>query len=223
MSDSQREAPTSAEGRPRPKVRRGPLNPKTEGAKALKAWQVYRDMGPDRSIAAVAEQLGKSKTMIARWATAHGWGERLVQIERERDAAARKADEKAIAKKAVERVAAWTARMEEWLEDRVKHADLLARQGRYLASFPAMTETTTGGGAAASVTYTAAPPGTIMAGAKLLAMADEMRAGAYREAIHTFGPTTGPADADRDAAPPPARLTSVVVRLTPKRPPEGEE
>jgi len=44
-----------------------------ESAKAYAAFVVYRDLGAERSTAAVARSLGRSKTLIDRWSSRHGW------------------------------------------------------------------------------------------------------------------------------------------------------
>lgn len=48
-----------------------------ESAKAFEAFKVYLEMGPDRSQQAVANQLSKSRQLIARWSATHGWVERV--------------------------------------------------------------------------------------------------------------------------------------------------
>ncbi|HKX45926.1 MAG TPA: hypothetical protein VJP77_04440 [Planctomycetota bacterium] len=46
------------------------------------AFEIYVAAGPNRSYAALAEQLGVSKTAVTRRATVENWQERLDQIER---------------------------------------------------------------------------------------------------------------------------------------------
>ena len=57
--------------------------------KAFTAFQTYLEMGPQRSLAAVAARLGKSKVLMERWSRRHTWLERIAahgafqaQIER---------------------------------------------------------------------------------------------------------------------------------------------
>lgn len=52
-----------------------------ESAKAFEAFNAYLDMGADRSIRGVAQQLGKSSTLMARWSSTHGWVERVAAYE----------------------------------------------------------------------------------------------------------------------------------------------
>ena len=40
-----------------------------ESAQAYEAFAIYRDMGSNRSLRVVAEQLSKSDTLIKRWST----------------------------------------------------------------------------------------------------------------------------------------------------------
>ena len=52
-----------------------------ESVKAFQAFAAYLDMGEERSLSRVAQQLGKSKTLIARWSSAYEWVERVAQYE----------------------------------------------------------------------------------------------------------------------------------------------
>lgn len=47
-----------------------------ETAKAFEAFAIYRDMGNDRSIAKVAEKLGKSEALLHRWSSKFDWVKR---------------------------------------------------------------------------------------------------------------------------------------------------
>ena len=60
-----------------------------ESARAFEAFAVYRDMGPERSVRRVAQQLGKSGALISRWSSAHNWVERARAYDRELDQQAR--------------------------------------------------------------------------------------------------------------------------------------
>jgi hypothetical protein len=44
---------------------------------AFEAFATYRDLGPDRSLKAVAQELGKSASLISRWSVRHSWGSRV--------------------------------------------------------------------------------------------------------------------------------------------------
>jgi len=53
-----------------------------EGAKAFEAFACYRDMGATRSVRKVAQELGKSCTLIAKWSKRWSWGSRTVAYDR---------------------------------------------------------------------------------------------------------------------------------------------
>ncbi len=48
-----------------------------ESSQAYEAFSIYRDMGSDRSLRAVAKQLNKILTIIGRWSGAWEWVERI--------------------------------------------------------------------------------------------------------------------------------------------------
>lgn len=52
-----------------------------ESEKAYEAFALYRDMGSERSLRAVTEQLNKSLTLIARWSSKWNWPERVRQYD----------------------------------------------------------------------------------------------------------------------------------------------
>ena len=61
-----------------------------ESAKAFAAFQEYLGLGPERSLAAVGEKLGKSKVMMEKWSRKYDWparvaahGAHLALVERE--------------------------------------------------------------------------------------------------------------------------------------------
>lgn len=56
-----------------------------ETTKQFEAFQLYRDMGIDRSIRAVGRQLGKSMALMSRWSSANNWVERCAAWDREQD------------------------------------------------------------------------------------------------------------------------------------------
>lgn len=83
----------------------------TESAQALEAFVCYRDLGAARSIVAVSQQLGKSKTIIDRWSRTHNWVERCRQHD------------EAIAAEAAERdKQARLAELDKRRQDRIKVA-----------------------------------------------------------------------------------------------------
>jgi len=48
-----------------------------ESGKAFAAFSLYLSLGPQRSLEAVATQLGKSKTLMERWCKRHAWVARV--------------------------------------------------------------------------------------------------------------------------------------------------
>lgn len=62
---------------------------KGESDKAYEAFVTYRDMGTDRSIRAVAQKLGKSRTQIGKWSSGWEWTERVRAYDNELEKEAR--------------------------------------------------------------------------------------------------------------------------------------
>ena len=56
-----------------------------ESEKAFEAFAAYRDMGPKRSHAKVAQEIGKNKGLIARWSRVHVWTSRIEAWTEEQD------------------------------------------------------------------------------------------------------------------------------------------
>ena len=92
-----------------------------ESSKAFAAFQVYLRMGPQRSLAAVGQQLGKSRVVIERWSSKFDWVSRvqahaahLAEVER-----------KAIEARAIEKSVEWEKVHESVKRDAWKKADRL--------------------------------------------------------------------------------------------------
>ncbi len=84
-----------------------------ESNKAFAAFRVYLEMGPERSLAAVAARVGKSKVMMERWSRKYDWCGRVAahaghvaQVEREATEALTRA-----------KAAGWVKRQEEHREE----------------------------------------------------------------------------------------------------------
>jgi hypothetical protein len=73
-----------------------------ESSKAFAAFQVYLRMGPQRSLAAVGQQLGKSTVVIERWSTKFDWVSRVQAHAAHLAEVERKAIEARVIEKAVE-------------------------------------------------------------------------------------------------------------------------
>lgn len=56
-----------------------------ESQQAWEAFATYRDMGAERSTAKVGQALSKSKALMDRWSSTHGWVERVVAWDAEQD------------------------------------------------------------------------------------------------------------------------------------------
>ena len=73
-----------------------------ESPQALAAFVTYRDLGPERSLDAVARQLAKSSQLLKRWSAAHGWVERAAEHDAQQDALRRRAADDATAQQAAQ-------------------------------------------------------------------------------------------------------------------------
>lgn len=69
-----------------------------ETNKQFEAFCLYRDMGIDRSLRNVSNQLNKSVTLLGRWSSANRWVERCSEWDSEQDRLNRIQQQKAIAK-----------------------------------------------------------------------------------------------------------------------------
>ncbi|USK72669.1 hypothetical protein [Peribacillus asahii] len=56
-----------------------------ESTKAFEAFSIYRDMGIERSLAKVGQQLEKSTTLLSRWSSKWNWVERVRAFDDEMD------------------------------------------------------------------------------------------------------------------------------------------
>jgi hypothetical protein len=86
-----------------------------ETAKAFEAFKLYLDLGPARSLAAVARKLGKSEGLIERWSRRHHWGERIDEHARHIAALTRTAEVQVVNEYALEHAKRRAAQEEsEW-------------------------------------------------------------------------------------------------------------
>jgi hypothetical protein len=103
-----------------------------ESAKAFAAFAVYLSLGPERSLAAVAQKLSKSEQLLKRWSAKFDWPGR-VRAHAERLAVVEREATEALAR---EKGAEWlkrqqTLRQTEW----DMHEKCIAAARRALASF----------------------------------------------------------------------------------------
>ena len=83
-----------------------------ESAKAFEAFSLYLGMGPDRSLAAVGEKLGKSKVMMEKWSRRFDWPARVAAHAGHLALVEREAAEAVVRAKGVD----WAKRYEELRE-----------------------------------------------------------------------------------------------------------
>lgn len=103
-----------------------------ESAPAYQAAWAYFEMGPDRSISAVAQKLSKSRTLIARWSSDWGWTGRAGAYDRHLNHLRLEAQTKALA----EEVERWEARRAEQREREWEAAEALLERARQMMAQP---------------------------------------------------------------------------------------
>lgn len=86
---------------------------KNETVKAYAAFSLYLGLGPQRSLEAVRQKLGKSKALIEKWSRRHAWVERTAIYERHLSEIERRTEESLTRAKAV----TWANRRELHKED----------------------------------------------------------------------------------------------------------
>lgn len=75
-----------AEKKPLPIMKPEPWErQESESAQAFQGFALYRDMGAGRSLAKVAQELGKSKALMERWSVRWQWGQRAEAWDEELD------------------------------------------------------------------------------------------------------------------------------------------
>ncbi len=52
-----------------------------ESSRAFAAFEVYRDLGVERSLVKVGQTLGKSRALVERWSAQHDWVDRVAALE----------------------------------------------------------------------------------------------------------------------------------------------
>lgn len=65
--------------------------------KAWNAFTIYRDLGPSRTLAAAALQMGRNRQTLADWSARHAWQFRVEAWDREQDRIKREASLRALA------------------------------------------------------------------------------------------------------------------------------
>ena len=67
-----------------------------ESEKAFEAFAIYRDLGADRSLQKVTQELNKSRTIIARWSRTYHWRDRAREYDNDLERQAKKKAEKGL-------------------------------------------------------------------------------------------------------------------------------
>lgn len=107
---------------------------KGESMPAYQAWCCFLEMGNERSTRAVAQRLGKTAALIARWSSRWGWVERIASYEAYMQEIEQKAREKALTKKA-----------EDWATKELEMAALLYDKAKSMLAFPLAKQVTKDG------------------------------------------------------------------------------
>lgn len=103
-----------------------------ESAKAFEAFSVYLNMGPERSLAAVGQKMGKSKSLLERWSAKFDWPGR-VQAQAAYLAVVEREATEAVARG---KSAVWVKRQQEVREREWEmHEKCIAAAKRGLAAF----------------------------------------------------------------------------------------
>lgn len=101
-----------------------------EGTRAYEAFALYRDLGPARSLTKVAQELSKSRTLIARWSSTHDWVSRVEALEARDEMIVRERLEERLEEQAADHAARRAALLDKALEIAEQAADqalLMAR------------------------------------------------------------------------------------------------
>ena len=97
-----------------------------ESAKAFAAFELYLNMGPERSLGAVGQKLGKSGALIERWSSRWQWTERVQAHAAHLAAVEREATEAVARGKSAE----WLKRQEDQRDEEWKSRGELLKMAR---------------------------------------------------------------------------------------------
>ena len=96
-----------------------------EGAKAFAAFTLYANLGPERSLARVGKELGKSEGLIERWSRRYDWGNRVRAYDAHLATAKRRAEEAQFLAESLE----WKRREKEQREKEWRVSDACVKAG----------------------------------------------------------------------------------------------
>ena len=103
-----------------------------ESSPAFATFQAYLEMGPERSVRAVARKCNKSYTLVGRWSGRWHWQKRL-EVQDAHDAALLEQAKRTVAEsKAVE----WARREEELREAEWQHRTALIAKAEQMMKMP---------------------------------------------------------------------------------------
>lgn len=108
-----------------------------EGVKPFAAFKSYCEAAPNRSLARVAQELGKSTSLLERWSANWRWQERLQSWQDEQDEQDRVADAQA----ALERARVRAERRAGLEDDEWELGGLMKAKARKMLAFPLATTT----------------------------------------------------------------------------------
>ena len=97
-----------------------------ESNKAFAAFSIYLNLGPERSLATVAKELGKSGTLLGRWSAKYDWAARVQAHAAHLAMVERQATDAAIRQKSAE----WMTRQVEHREEEWRVRSELIEAGR---------------------------------------------------------------------------------------------
>jgi len=102
-----------------------------ESARAYEAFCLYRDLGPERSLAKVGQALGKSVSLMERWSSEHEWVDRVKALEARDQMLKHDAVEEHLREKAEDHARRETRLREKALEAREKAMEKSLRMLEY--------------------------------------------------------------------------------------------
>jgi hypothetical protein len=107
-----------------------------ESEKAYSAYQAYLTLGHERSHDRVGQKLGKSKTLIDRWASQYRWKERLKTYTSHMATVQQQAEEENLKEEA----SRWADRAKELKEQEWEMAEKLLAKAEDMMAFPLTKE-----------------------------------------------------------------------------------
>lgn len=106
-----------------------------ESLRAYEAARVYFELGPSRSLAAVAQKCKKSVSLVARWSSRWSWRERAAGYDQHMAMVEMNARRQALAQEAEE----WARRQTELRDQEWEASRALLERAREMLAFPLTT------------------------------------------------------------------------------------